>query len=76
MNIAQKNVLTFNEALEYTGFSRSYMYKLTHRGAIPHSKPNGKIIFFDRQQLEAWLLRNRVRSQAEIEAEAIEYLNK
>ena len=43
---AQKAVLTFDQACDYTGISRSYMYKLTARGEIPFSKPKGKLIFF------------------------------
>jgi len=43
--IANKEVLTFEETCDYTGISRSYLYKLTAAGTIPHSKPNGKLIF-------------------------------
>ena len=43
--ISNKKVLTFDEACDYTGLSRSYLYKLTSSGVIPHSKPNGKIIY-------------------------------
>ncbi len=46
---AQKAVLTFDQACDYTGISRSYMYKLTARGEIPFSKPKGKLIFFSRE---------------------------
>ena len=42
--IANKEVLTFEETCDYTGISRSYLYKLTASGNIPHSKPNGKMI--------------------------------
>ena len=31
--------------------SRSYLYKLTASGNIPHSKPNGKMIFFEKRKL-------------------------
>lgn len=50
--IGQKNVLTLDEACHYTGISRTYMYKLTCGCRIPHYKPNGKNIFFDRGELE------------------------
>ena len=42
--LAKKKVLTLEEACDYAGISRSYLYKLTSTGAIPHSKPNGKLI--------------------------------
>lgn len=56
--LTNKRVLTFDEACDYTGISRSYMYKLTASGKIPHSKPRGKLIFFNRDRLETWLLAN------------------
>lgn len=55
---ANKEVLTFEETCEYTGISRSYLYKLTAAGNIPHSKPNGKLIFFEKRKLNDWLLQN------------------
>jgi len=57
--IANKEVLTFDETCDYTGISRSYLYKLTAAGQIPHSKPNGKLIFFEREKIVSWLLQNQ-----------------
>jgi excisionase family DNA binding protein len=59
-NINTKAVLTFEEAVEYTGFTPGYLHKLTAGKKIPHSKPLGKSIFFDRTELESWLLKNRI----------------
>ncbi|EPR74126.1 putative excisionase [Winogradskyella psychrotolerans RS-3] len=69
----RKEVLTFNEACDYTGISRSYLYKLTSSGKIPHSKPNGKMLFFEKRKLVEWLLQNKHKSQDEIEMEAAAY---
>jgi hypothetical protein len=33
--LGQKNVLTFDEGCEFTGLSKTYMYKLTHQNKIP-----------------------------------------
>lgn len=71
--VANKKVLTFEEACEYTGISRSYLYKLTAAREIPHSKPNGKILFFEKEKLNEWLLQNRRKSNSEIERKALEY---
>ncbi len=71
--ISNKKVLTFNEACDYTGISRSYLYKLTSSGVIPYSKPNGKVIFFDKEKLNKWLLKNARKSADEIEEEALSY---
>ncbi|WP_437369263.1 helix-turn-helix transcriptional regulator [Maribacter litoralis] len=65
--IANKEVLTFEETCDYTGISRSYLYKLTAAGQIPHSKPNGKLIFFERKKIVDWLLQNERRPIPEIE---------
>ena len=65
--IANKEVLTFEETCNYTGISRSYLYKLTAAGNIPHSKPNGKLIFFERKKIIRWLLQNERKSIGEIE---------
>lgn len=56
--IGSKEVLTLEETCDYTGISRSYLYKLTASGNIPHSKPNGKMIYFERRKIDRWLLRN------------------
>jgi excisionase family DNA binding protein len=69
-----KEVLTFEEACDYTGISRSYLYKLTAASEIPHSKPNGKMIFFERAKLNAWLTRNPRKSKFDIEQEALTYV--
>lgn len=68
-----KEVLTFEEACEYMGVSRSFLYKLTSRRQIPHSKPNGKMIYFEKKKINIWLLQNRRKSKNEIEKEALEY---
>ena len=69
--IGNKEVLTFDEASDYTGISRSYLYKLTASGKIPHSKPNGKMLFFDKKKLVEWLLQNKRQSQQELHDEAL-----
>ncbi|CAM4279604.1 helix-turn-helix domain-containing protein [Gillisia limnaea] len=55
--LANKEVLTLEEACLYTGISRSYMYKLTSTEKIPHFKPRGKFIYFEREKLNSWLLK-------------------
>lgn len=69
-NLNEKEVLNASEACQYTGFSKSYLYKLTSRREIPHYKPSGKMVFFNRRELEAWLQSNRVNTAAQIAGEA------
>lgn len=60
MDITNKNILTFREAVIYTGFKPSYLYKLTSLGKIPHYKPMGKLLFFNRLELEEFLTQIRL----------------
>ena len=71
--LATKEVLTFAEAALFTGLSKSYLYKLTSGQKIPHYKPTGKLCYFNRAELEAWLTQNRVSTSAEIEEQAQAY---
>ena len=57
-----KNVLTVEEAVEYTGLTKSSLYKLTAKRSIPHYKPIGKRIYFRRTELEEWMLKNPIQS--------------
>ena len=70
----QKTVLNFAEACEFTGLSKTYMYKLTHQRRIPHFKPHGKNIYFNREELEQWLLQNPVKTAEQKEREAVDYV--
>lgn len=66
-NMLQKEVLNFNEAAIYLEVSHSHLYKLTSTGKIPVYKPNGKKLYFNRLELNDWLLSNRQMSVAEIQ---------
>ena len=56
--ISSKNILTLQEASVYIGVSLSQLYKLTSTQSIPHYKPRGKMCYFEKKELDAWLLRN------------------
>ena len=69
-----KNVLSFEEASRFLNLSKSYLYKLTSGNLIPHYKPQGKMLYFEKTELEAWLRQNPIRTQAQTEAEAQTYV--
>ncbi|WP_304708978.1 AlpA family transcriptional regulator [uncultured Rikenella sp.] len=71
--LTSKKVLTLGEAAQFTGLSKSYLYKLTSQHRIPHFKPTGKLVYFDREELEAWLAQNRVQTVYEIKDQAQGY---
>lgn len=68
-----KEVLTSDECAKYMGISKSYLYKLTMRGEIPHFKPLGKMCYFNRVEIEQWLQNNRVATSDEISQKASAY---
>jgi excisionase family DNA binding protein len=74
--LQKKKVLNFDEAVAFTGYSKSYLYRLTASGNIPHYKPSGKVIYFDRVELEKFLLSGKVKSREELDQEASNYLLK
>jgi len=54
----EKNILRLKDVAELTGFSKSWLYRLTSDGKIPCSKPGGHQLFFDRATVEAWIKNN------------------
>ena len=69
-----KNVRSFDEASKFLNLSKSYLYKLTSGNLIPHYKPQGKMLYFEKVELEAWLRQNPIKTQAQIEQEAQKYI--
>lgn len=69
-----KEILTAEETADFLGISKNYLYKLTHRREIPYYRPNGKLIYFERADLMAWMRRNRVATEAEAKDNAIGYI--
>lgn len=67
---SEKPMLTTKEAAQYMGVSMSYLYKLTMLNQIPHYKPTGKLCFFNRLEIDEWLQRNRVSTDAELNQKA------
>lgn len=74
MLLSQKTVLNFDETAVYTGLSKSHLYKLTSTGGIPCYKPTGKKLYFDKEELDEWMLRNKKLSQDEIDDKAENFL--
>ncbi|MBK7095343.1 MAG: helix-turn-helix domain-containing protein [Saprospiraceae bacterium] len=54
-----KNIMNFKEASEYLGLSRSMLYKLTSTNKITYSKPGGKLLYFEVEELDKWMLGNK-----------------
>lgn len=72
--LGAKNVLTLDEVALLTGLSKGYIYRLTSTQGIPHYKPNGRNLYFNKNEIEGWLLRNRVATTEEINNAATTYI--
>lgn len=72
--LSQKTVLSFDEAAEYTGLSKSHLYKLTSTGGVPCYKPTGKRLYFSKSELDSWLLENKKNCCEELDAMAENHL--
>ena len=71
---SQKTVLNFEEVVAYTGLSKSYLYKLTSSGGIPCFKPQGKNIYFSKQEIDSWLMQNRKATTRDIDSKAATFV--
>ena len=58
--VLKKEILNLTEAALYAGISKSYLYKMTSKRKIPFYRPDSKLIFFKRLELDDWLLKNRM----------------
>ncbi len=75
--ISSKEILTIDEASTFTGYSKSYLYKLNCMGSVPtYSASKGSKLFFKKKELEEWLTSHKKISSIDIENEVNEYLLK
>jgi len=72
--LQSKTVFTPECAADYMGISLSTLYKMTSAGTIPFSKPNGKLIFFAKADIDRFLLSNKTKTVDEKEIGASTYV--
>ena len=61
-----KDILTLKEVSQYLDISQSLLYKMTCNGEIPHFKPRGKTIFFEKKELIIWIKSHKFIGSIEI----------
>ena len=54
LSSGQKPSLSTEEAAAYLGITVKSLQTLTHKKQIPYYKPNGKMLYFDRGELDEW----------------------
>jgi len=73
--LGAKKALTMDDAALLTGLSKSYLYKCVCSKSIPYYKSQGgKLTYFEKDELNAWMLQNRVKTSEELESEAANYI--
>ena len=72
---SDEEILSLVEAAKFLKGSQSFVYKLTSQKLIPHYIPSGKKIYFKKSDLEDWLLKNRIPTTSELEANTESFLS-
>ena len=74
--LVKKKVFNVTNLQMYTGWSLSKIYKLTSARLIPFSKPTNGSLFFEREKIEEWLLKNPSYAEEELEEKVNAHLKK
>jgi excisionase family DNA binding protein len=73
--LGAKQALTMSDAAMFTGLSKSHLYKMVCGKKIPYYKSQGgKLTYFDKDELTAWMLQRRIKTADELETEAANYI--
>lgn len=64
--LAAKEVLSVKDVSLLTGLKESYIRKLVEQSRLPHYRPMGKRIYFEKRDIYSFLRTNRVPSVTEI----------
>jgi len=73
--LGAKTALTMTDAALLTGLSKSHIYKMVCFKKIPYYKSvGGKITYFNKDELNAWMLQHRVKTESELEQEAVNFV--
>ncbi len=72
-SLEEDEIMNIDQACQYMNLSKSAMYKKTSSGEIPFLK-YGKYLRFEKKALNEVLLQYRIKSNDQIEQEAITYV--
>jgi excisionase family DNA binding protein len=71
-----KEIFTLEEVAVYLGQSKSSIYKLTSKKEIPFYTPGGKMIYFQKSEIDAWVLKRKIIPDIELEQDLEKYLSR
>ncbi|SNR43432.1 transcriptional regulator, AlpA family [Lutibacter agarilyticus] len=69
-----KEVMNLKQLCGYLELSKSHIYKLTSTREIPHYKSGGKKLYFNKYEIDKWVLKNKVDTNDEINTMAANYI--
>jgi excisionase family DNA binding protein len=72
--LAAKNVLVLDDVAMLTGYSKKYLRLLIANRDIPHYR-RGNRLYFAREEIDGWMLEQRIPTNGETEALAVGYIN-
>ncbi|WP_312321657.1 hypothetical protein [Soonwooa sp.] len=68
-----KDTFNVKDFSAYSGIKESFIYKIVGQQLISYSKPNGKMLFFSKSDVDDYLRQNPVKAKSEISKDAIEF---
>lgn len=71
--LGAKSALNMDDAALLTGLSKSRLYCLVSKKQVPHYK-KGKSTYFNKKELENWMLQIRVSTDEEVKQQAAQYV--
>ncbi len=64
-----KSFMTTEELRNYLGVSISSIYKISQKNLLPKFRPTGRKIYFLKDDVDAFLLKNRIASIEELNSQ-------
>ena len=71
----KKDLMKIEEASEFLGLSKSYIYKKTMTGEIPFYRPLGKVLYFEKTALVDWIRSHPSRPKQELATAVSQYVD-
>ena len=62
---SSKQIFTIDDLVNYTGFSKSYLYKLVGKNVISYYKPNNRTLFFTKKEVDDFYTNILVKNNIE-----------
>jgi len=72
VTLSAKDVLDIKDVAELTGYSVKYLRLLIAKRDIPHYR-RGNRLFFNREEIEDWMMGERIPTREEINIKAMGY---